>query len=281
MKRKIFWFLVLVAVIALGILFGGRLFKVVPADHVAVAALTPRSTPRVYEPRLHIPVNPLLQWHLFDTRETAQALSVAVAAQDQIPSRIDVSLRYRILPDRAADVFEGAGRSDQVQARLVEPAVAEVVADLAGQIARTEDLYQEASQPPFQERLAQRVADRLRAHGVLIEEVRVGEVRLPALALSAVQESRDRRRIASEQQQRLAQAEADLAIARTEAEQIRVLAEARAEEIRILSQALGEHPGFLRYEALRTLQRIAQDPAAKIYIVPGDATGLLPRLPAD
>lgn len=72
------------------VMFSSRFFKSVPAGHVADATLFGDIVEKPYEPGLHIPVNPLYEWTLFDFREKTHTETAAVASQDQLQTNIDV-----------------------------------------------------------------------------------------------------------------------------------------------------------------------------------------------
>ena len=61
--------LAIIAAVFVLFLIGPRFLKSVPAGHVAVATLFGEVQSKHFSEGLHIPVNPLYQWHEFDVRQ--------------------------------------------------------------------------------------------------------------------------------------------------------------------------------------------------------------------
>ncbi|MEE9404075.1 MAG: hypothetical protein V3V20_04225, partial [Algisphaera sp.] len=58
-------------------------FKTVDAGHVGVASLFGKVKTDAYPAGMHFPVNPLLKWIQFDTRQKTHKETAAVPSQDQ------------------------------------------------------------------------------------------------------------------------------------------------------------------------------------------------------
>jgi regulator of protease activity HflC (stomatin/prohibitin superfamily) len=76
----------------------------------------------------------------------------------------------------------------------------------------------------------------------------------------------------------VAEAEAKRRAAEEEAEQRKVLADARAYEIEKINESIRENPAYLQLEALKTLQAMASDPAAKLYFLDSKSPMPLPLM---
>ncbi|MFP6621936.1 MAG: prohibitin family protein, partial [Myxococcota bacterium] len=85
-------------------------------------------------------------------------------------------------------------------------------------------------------------------------------------------------RFKQEQQQKVAQANAQLEAARAEAEQIRVLASAKADEIRLINDAIAKNPAYIQLQSLEALKQMSKDPAAKIYFMDSNSAQPLPLM---
>jgi hypothetical protein len=83
----------LVLFAAVPVLFGARLYQVVPVGHVAVASLFGSVRSQAYPEGLHVPVNPLYQWMLYDVREKIHKEVANIRSQDQLQTELDVSVR--------------------------------------------------------------------------------------------------------------------------------------------------------------------------------------------
>ena len=98
LKIKSIVLLAIAGVLGLALLMGGcNCVKTVPAGHVAVASLFGDVSEKVYSEGLNFPVNPLLEWSMYDIREKSlDASKVAIPTKDQQTSFIDISVIYRI-----------------------------------------------------------------------------------------------------------------------------------------------------------------------------------------
>ena len=57
-----------------------------------------------------------------------------------------------------------------------------------------------------------------------------------------------------------------------------MLADAQAYEIERINQAIGDNPSYVRLQALKSLESIAKDPAAKLYFLDGSSPMPLPLM---
>ena len=87
----------IVGVVVLVVLvFGGRFVKTVPPGHVGVATLFGEVMPDPFPEGLNAPVNPFYNWVLFDVRMTTLKESAQVPTRDQLQTKIDLSVQWRI-----------------------------------------------------------------------------------------------------------------------------------------------------------------------------------------
>ena len=74
--------------IALLLFLGSKLVKTVPVGRVGVATLFGNARAEGYPEGLHIPVNPLYRWTLFDARQQTHLESANVPSQDQLQTKL-------------------------------------------------------------------------------------------------------------------------------------------------------------------------------------------------
>ncbi|MBN2790419.1 MAG: prohibitin family protein, partial [Candidatus Delongbacteria bacterium] len=67
-KKQIKVFVTIFIVLIL-LIFGKRFFISIEAGHVGVATLFGDVQEKIYDEGLHIPVNPLYKWHIYDVRQ--------------------------------------------------------------------------------------------------------------------------------------------------------------------------------------------------------------------
>ena len=86
-----------------------NVYKTVPVGHVGVATLFGKAQLEGYPEGLHIPVNPLYKWTMFDARKKTHLETANVPSQDQLQTRLDVSVQYRIDGAMAAKILGATG----------------------------------------------------------------------------------------------------------------------------------------------------------------------------
>ena len=276
-------------VILLVLTMGGRFFKTVPPGHVAVATLFGEVRPDPYGEGLHVPVNPLYNWYLFDTRQKSHKETASVPSQDQLQTRIDVSVQYRLIHTMAPEMLKNTGSTaDVVNVHLV-PKLRSLLREQGKSVPRAEDFFQEATQEKLQTALLAGLQEYLAPKGIEVQAVLIRDINLPAFIAKAIEAKKEREqevekqkaeleRFRTEQQQKIAQAKAEREAAEELAAKRRVLADAQAYEIEKINRAIGSNPNYVKLKALESLQSISKDPAAKLYFINGDSPQPLPLM---
>jgi len=287
-KTILTWIAVLFAAI-LVLTIGGRFFITVPAGHVAVATLFGDVQPQPYEEGIHIPVNPFYNWYLYDTRQKSHKETANVPSQDQLQTRIDVSVQYRLIRNMAPTILkETGGIDDMVSVHLV-PKLRSLVREQGKSVTRAEDFFQEATQETLQVALLAGLQEYLAPKGLEVQAVLIRDINLPPFIAKAIEAKKEREqevekqkaeleRYRTEQQQKIAQAKAEREAAEEQAAKRRVLADAQAYEIEKINTAIGSNPNYVRLKALETLGQMSNDPATKLYFINGDSPQPLPLM---
>ncbi len=268
---------------------GGRFFKTVPAGHVAVATLFGDVRPQPYEEGLHIPVNPLYNWYLYDTRQKSHKETANVPSQDQLQTRIDVSVQYRMIRAMAPQILKETGTTAEAVAVHLVPTLRSLLREQGKSIERAEDFFQEATQENLQTALLSGLQASLAPKGIEVQAVLIRDINLPPFIAKAIEAKKEREqevekqkaeleRFRTEQQQKIAQAEAEHIAAEEQAAKKRVLADAQAYEIEKINKAIGNNPNYVKLKALEALQSISKDPASKIYFIDSDSPQPLPLM---
>jgi regulator of protease activity HflC (stomatin/prohibitin superfamily) len=281
--------LVAIAVIFSFVFFGSRFYQSVPAGHVAVATLFGEVQPKHYAEGLHVPVNPLFDWYLYDVRQKTHSETSNVPSQDQLQTKIDVSVQYRIVGSEAPSILKETGSIANVLAVHVVPQLRSQIREQGKTIKRAEDFFLEETQNTLQVALLEGLKDYLGTKGVAVEAVLIRDITLPPFITKAIEGKKEREqevekqkaeleRYNTEQQQKIALAIAEKDAASAEAEKRRLIADAQAYEITKINEAIGKNPNYVKLEALKALQAISKDPAAKIYFVNGDSPQPLPLM---
>lgn len=289
MEKGKFFIVALFIVIIFFAVVGSRFFTIVPAGNVAVATLFGEVQKQHLEEGLHIPVNPLLQFTLYDVKDQTHKETADVPTQDQLQTQIDVSIQYRVKPSFAPQLWQKAGDIQAVKDKYVVPAIRSNLREAGKGIKRAEDFFLEQTQADLQIRLLSSLQEYLEPKGVEIQRVFIRDINLPAFITKAIESKKEREqavekqkaeleRFRTEQQQLIAKADAELQAAEQQALQRRLLADAQAYEIEQLNKAIANNPVYIQLRAIEAFTQISKDPASKIYFIDSNSPQPLPLM---
>src|SRR5262244_3251306 len=114
--------------IAIGIpalVFLFSIFRVIPAGHVGVKVLFGQVDPVPLREGLNLVWNPLYDIVIMDTRVQKHTTRYDAASKDLQAVHVDMVLNYRLMPDRAPDVYKSIGLN--YSNVIVDPAAQEVL----------------------------------------------------------------------------------------------------------------------------------------------------------
>ncbi len=278
-----------IVIIVVLVLVGPRLFKVVPAGHVGVATLFGKVKEKPFTEGMHIPVNPLYGWAIFDARQKTHKETVSVPSQDQLQTSIELSVQFRIIGDQAPRILRDTGSAERAIVVHLIPTLRSLVREQGKSIKRAEDFFLEKTQETLQDSLESGLKNYLGEKGIEVQEVLLRDITLPPFITKAIESKKEREqaverqkaeleRFRTEQDQKIASAEAELKAAEKSAEMKKVLAEAQAFEIKAINDAISDNPTYLQLQALEALKSISKDPASKIYFLNADSPSPLPLM---
>ncbi|MEE8513319.1 MAG: prohibitin family protein [Gammaproteobacteria bacterium] len=280
---------VVIVVIGVLILVGMNFYKTIPPGRVGVATLFGNVQSQVYSQGLHIPVNPLYRWVLFDARQQTHSETANVPSQDQLQTKLDVSVQYRIDGSMAPDILQNTGdASAAVRVHLI-PKLRSLLREQGKSIKRAEDFFQEATQETLQLGLTDGMKEYLAPKGIIVSAVLIRDIQLPPFIVAAIEKKKEREqavereraeleRVRTELQQHVARAEAGFQAAEQEAARKRILADATAYEITQINKAIARNPAYIQLQSLEALKAISKDPASKIYFMDGSSPAPLPLM---
>lgn len=263
--------------------------KTIPPGHVGVATLFGSVVEQGYTQGLHIPVNPLYRWTLFDARQKTQDQTAEVPTQDQLKTQLDVSVQYRIDGSMAPEILEETGTAvAAVRVHLI-PKLRSLLREQGKTIKRAEDFFKEETQITLQTGLTDGLRDYLAPKGIIVSAVLIRDITLPPFIVQAIEQKKEREqavereraeleRVRTELQQQVAHAEAQNEASIQEAERMRTLADARAYEIRQINAAIANNPAYIQLQSLEALKAISKDPASKLYFLDGSSPRPLPLM---
>lgn len=278
-----------IAVVALVVLVGMNFFKTIPPGRVGVATLFGKVVTTHYGQGLHIPVNPLYRWTVFDARQQTHLESANVPSQDQLQTKLDVSVQYRIIASMAGDILENTGDArNAVRVHLI-PKLRSLLREQGKSIKRAEDFFQESTQETLQRSLTDGLREYLAPKGIEVSAVLIRDISLPPFIVHAIEQKKEREqavereraeleRVRTELQQQVAAAAAGREAAEEDAARIRILADATAYEIKQINAAVANNQAYIQLQSLEALKAISKDPASKIYFLDGSSPSPLPLM---
>ncbi len=279
-----------IAVVAVALLFfGGRFVQTVPPGHVAVAILFGEVNDVPFEEGLHIPVNPLYTWEFYDIREKTHKETAQVPTQDQLQTRVDVSVQYQINGSMAPQILQDVGNQQAAIAVYLTPKLRSLVREQGKMIPKAEDFFLEKTQQILESNLLAGLREYLDPKGIMVQAVLLRDINLPAVLTKAIEQKKEREqaverqkaeleRFRTEQLQAVAKAAAEREAAEEEAIQVRTLADAKAYEIREINKAIANNPAYIQLQSLEALKAISKDPASKIYFMDSNSPRPLPLM---
>ncbi len=234
----------------------------VPAGHVKVATLFGKVQDNVYAEGLHFPVNPLYAWNEYDVRQkTLKFDKMGVPSQDQLISHFDVSLQYRLMGSRAPEVKKNTGTANDVVQIHVVPYFRSLIREQGKTVANAEEFYSESVQNRMQVEMMQALTNKLEPIGIEMQGILIRNVKLPPFIATAVEDKKRReqeaekqkaelKRFTTEQEQKIATANAEFEAAKLEEQKIRLLADAEAYKIEKINKAAQQSPAYIQLKQI-------------------------------
>ena len=272
------------------LVFGRQFFHQVPAGHIGVATFFGEVQDRGYAEGPHFPVNPLYNWYDMDVREKSTKLSsVEVPTRDQLLTKVDLSIQFRLDGSKAPMMYRETGDESQIIAVHLIPKVRSVVRQVGTTIDSAEDFFLQETRERLATEVHSELSDYVTPKGILIETVLVRGINLPPVLAKAIEQKKEREqaverqkaeleRYKTEQAQLVAAASAAREASEEQATQQRILADAQAYEIRAINQAVASNPSYIQLQSLEALKKMSEDPAAKIYFMDSNSPNPLPLL---
>jgi len=279
-----------VAIVALLIImFGQRFLHSVPAGHVGVAILFGEVQEDPYPEGLNI-VNPLYSWMDMDVREDTFKISqLEMPTRDQLLSKVDLSIQWRIDKSQAPQIFRETGNKERIVTVHMKPKVRSLIRELGTKIDRAEDLFKDEVRDNLTHGLTIGLRKYVLPKGIIIDSVLLRNINLPPVLAEAIGRKKEREqeverqraeleRVKLEQEQQVALADAQKRAAEKQSEMIKILADARAYEISAINKAASENKAYIQLQSLETLKQMSTDPAAKLYFMDSNSPSPLPLM---
>jgi len=206
------------------------IFRIIPAGHVGVKVLFGQVEPVPLREGLNVVWNPLYDVVTMDTRVLKHTARYDAASKDLQAVHVDMVLNYRLVPDRAPDVYRSIGLSYAIV--IVDPAAQEVLkAQTATHNAAEILVRRQAIKSDVQTGITQWLAK----YGVELKEASLANIRFDAAYEKAIEAKQIEEQKAEQKRYELIQAQRQAEIAAATA---KGKGDAAREEARGVAEAL-------------------------------------------
>ncbi|MBW4492287.1 MAG: prohibitin family protein [Oscillatoria princeps RMCB-10] len=245
------------AVAVLSSLF--RTLIVIPAGNVGVVDSLGKVSEPPLNPGVHL-VNPAARIVNFSTRLKNVQETIEATSKEGLAFNINVSLQYRLQPQKAVSVYENLG-TDETE--IVLPRFRSIVREVTANYP-AEAIYSTKRQE-IASRLRRQLSEQLAPLGFTVEETLLRELQIPERIQAAIQE-----KLKAEQESQ--QMAFTIKKERQEAERKRIEAKGISDYQKMVSQGLNAQ--VLQLKAIEATEKLAQSPNAKVLIVGGGQRGV-------
>lgn len=231
-----------------------RFLIIIPAGEVGVSEILGSVSKNTLGSGIHL-VNPLADVETFSTRLQDIKETVDTTSKEGLTFNIDVSLQYRLDPQKAGEVYQKIGNNEK-------DIIVSRFRSLIRQITAKYDLitiYGE-KRPEIALTLKQEMVKQLRPLGFIVEETLLRNIILPDNIQAAIQS-----KVATEQENQ--KLDLEIAKAKKDAERKKVEAQGTAVSQKILSDGLTDK--ILTLKAIEATQKLAESQNSKIIIMGG------------
>ena len=194
-------------------------------------------------------------------QKAARNDAIEVTTLNGTTVRVDVTVRYRVDPDRSPEFVEQWNTLPQVEERLIRPTVRSTIRDEGAGIP-TSEIYTSAGRQRLGRVAQTALESEFDDEALVLEAVQIRNVNLPQEYQAAL----DRKEIEKQQVQ---QKQYEIEQEKKEAERKRIEARSDAEVIRIRGEALRENPVILQQQYIQQL-----DEGDTVYVPIGQDSGM-------
>jgi regulator of protease activity HflC (stomatin/prohibitin superfamily) len=239
-------------------------------------------------PGLHF-ANPFLDWVQYDCREKTHKEIALVPSMDQLMTRFDISVQYKLNSKMTPKILNETGTAVEMLNVHLIPKFRSIIRELGKTVPNAEDFFKTETQARLQSSILTALQNYMSPKGMVVLAVLIRNMTLPKTIVEGVEAKKQRdqeaekekselKRFKTELQKKVETASAELKAARKQAEQKRVLADAHAYEIKKINEAIAQNPAYIKLEGLKTLKGMAKDPATKIYFLNGNSPNPIPLM---
>ena len=252
-------FFTIVAVVVVFILLMASTTSI-PTGHVGVLTLFGRVTGDVLPEGIHL-INPLKSVEKMKVQTQSVKESASVPSKEGLTLSLDTSLLFRLDRDKAADVLKKVG-VDYAE-KIIEPELRSAIRGATASHS-SNDLYTNGREL-IQQQIKDDLTAKLAPRGVIVEDVLLRDVQLPALLKASIEAKQ--------------QAEQDalrmsfiLQKEKQEADRKSIEAKGIADFQKIVAQGIS--PQLLEWKGIEATEKLASSPNTKIVLIGNTKNGL-------
>ncbi|MDM9381546.1 prohibitin family protein [Chlorogloeopsis sp. ULAP01] len=236
-----------------------KILVIVPPGNVGVINLFGRVSDNTLSPGVHF-ITPFANVLNFSTRLKDVKENVNATSQEGLSLNMDVSLQYKLDPQKAATVYKNIGVDEkELIISRFRSTVRAITANYPA-VAVYSTKRQEVA-----EQLDQQLTQQLLPLGFVVEEALLRDIKMPDTLQAAIQE----RLKAEQESQRM---KFVLETERQEAERKRIEARGIADSQKIISSGLTN--SVLQLRAIEATEKLAQSSNSKVIVVGGEKSTL-------
>ena len=251
--------LMLVAAVVLVILFFSSVVSI-PTGHVGVLTLFGKVTGEVIGEGMHV-INPLKSVQKLSIQTQSVKESANTPSNEGLMLALDTSLLYHLDSTKAADVYQKVGAN--YAEKIVEPTLRSAIR--AATSAHTANSLYTNARELVQQNIQEELTSQLAPRGVVIENVLLRDVQLPAMLKTSIEAKQ--------------QAEQDalrmnfiLQKEKQEAERKRIEAQGIADFQKIVAQGISAQ--LLEWKGIEATEKLANSANSKVVVVGNTKNGL-------
>ena len=178
-----------IVVVAFLFFIVSRFFTTIPAGHVGVGTLFGKVQSDIYTEGIHL-INPIVKITLFDARQKTHKEDMGVPSSDQLITRFDLSIQYRLIKEQAPVMLKETGTPNEVIEVHMMPLLRSLMREIGKSVPRAENFYEQAVQQRIQEELLAGLSI-LAQKGIKIEKLLIRDVTLPSIITNAVMRKKE------------------------------------------------------------------------------------------
>jgi len=269
---------IIAIVILIAGLFSSAVVQIAPGQ-AGVQSLFGKVSDQVLNSGLHV-INPLMNVKRFDVRTQNYTMAgmadegtqagddaIHVLTSDGLELTMDVSVLYRVLPNKAPDILKNIG--EDYRNVIVRPITRTKIRDNATYYTAI-DLYSNKREE-FQQKIFNGIENDFKPRGLELQQLLVRNIALPVSVKEAIEEKIQAEQAAQKMQFVLQREQ-------QEAERKRIEAQGISDYQRIISQTLTQNQ--LTYETIKAYKELATSGNSKV-IIWGDSKGGVPIILGD